>query len=116
MERRKAITMAAAASFTLLAGAGGIALNSGIVRVGGHDKVGSLSPVSTGATAPITVYVTDPNVPTVSPTPSVQPTTATAVTASSGSAVSSGDRHDDDSHGEHDDDHGQKHEGAADDD
>jgi hypothetical protein len=47
MELRKANTAAAATSLNLLAGALGIALNSGIVGASGDDHVGRISPVAT---------------------------------------------------------------------
>ena len=111
MERRKAITAAAAASLTLLAGAAGIALNSGIVGASGQDKVGTLTPVVSTATTPVTVYVDGPNANT-SASPAIQPTNGTPVTSSS----ASGYRNDDDAHGEHDDDRGSQYEGAENDD
>ena len=59
MERRKAVTVAATAALTLLAGAGGIALSSGILA-GSHDGgVGTIRPAGTG-TPPVTMYVDTP--------------------------------------------------------
>jgi hypothetical protein len=60
MERRKAITAAAAASLTLLAGAAGIALNSGIVGADDNDGVGNLSPLGSPARPPVTVIIDEP--------------------------------------------------------
>jgi hypothetical protein len=60
MERRKAITAAAAASLTLLAGAAGIALNSGIVGADSNDDVGNLSPVGPSAKPPVTLVIDEP--------------------------------------------------------
>ena len=79
MERRKAITTAAAASLTLLAGAAGMALNSGIVGASGDGNVGQISPVATTADPPATVYVDEPAGPTTAapaPAPAVRPTDA----------------------------------------
>jgi hypothetical protein len=59
MERRKAITTAATASLTLLAGAAGIALNSSLVGTSAAGTVGQVSPVGT-ASPPVTVYVDEP--------------------------------------------------------
>jgi hypothetical protein len=124
MERRKAITAAAAASLTLLAGAGGIALNSGIVGAGGDGKVGKLSPV-TATSAPATVYVDEPTSSTAAtPAPTVRPTETTPVATSAPSAYEDdhgddhGDDHLDEHDGDHDDDHDHDHEyeGAEDDD
>jgi len=84
MERRKAITAAAAASLTLLAGAAGIAVNSGIVGAGAQDKVGTLTPVVSTATTAVTLYVDGPNANT-SASPAIQPTNGTPVTSSSAS-------------------------------
>ncbi|MGK2930375.1 MAG: hypothetical protein ACSLFO_12440 [Acidimicrobiales bacterium] len=111
MERRKAITTAAAVSFTLLAGAAGIALNSGIVGAGGDGIVGQISPVDATTNPPITVYVDDPATPvtaTLVPSANPQPVTASAT---------SGYRDDDHDEDEHDeaDDH-DEYEGAEDDD
>ena len=119
MERRKANMTAAAVSLTLLAGAAGIALNSGIVDTSGDDKVGQISPISTNP--PVTVYVDDPAGTTaVTPAAPVQPTDSQPLT--------SGYRYDDEEdryedegdedegdEDEGDDDHGE-YEGADDDD
>ncbi len=121
MERRKAITTAAAASLTLLAGAAGIALNSGIVGATGDHNVGQISPVNTTATPPVTVYVDDPaTTRTVASTPPVQPTNSQPVTTSAASGYQDDDRyeHDDEDRYEHageDGDHNE-YEGAEDDD
>jgi len=103
MERRKAITAAAAASLTLLAGAAGIAVNSGIVGAGAQDKVGTLTPVVSASTTPVTMYVDGPAAST-SVAPAIQPTNRTPVTSSSASGYRS------------DDDRGGQYEGAEDDD
>ena len=100
MERRKAITTAAAASLTLLAGAAGIALNSGLVGADGDDNVGQISPVDATAIPPVTVYVLDPAA--VTPAPTVQPTTSRPLTTSAASAYQDDDPHEDESD---DDDH-----------
>jgi hypothetical protein len=116
MERRKAITTAAAASLTLLAGAAGIALNSGIVS-GGDDNVGNISPVRT-ANPPLTVYIEDPATTSRTAAPPVQPTNSQPVTTSAASGYQDDDRHeveDNDDRYEHDDD-GHEYEGAEDDD
>jgi hypothetical protein len=118
MERRKAVTAAAAASLTMLAGAAGIALNSGIVGATNHGSVGQLTPVST-ATAPITVYVDEPAAPATSSTsavvaaPVVTPAVSTPVATSAASGYEDDDRSEDD-----DDDHDgyEDYEGADDDD
>jgi hypothetical protein len=123
MERRKAITAAAAASLTLLAGAAGIALNSGIVGATGDDNVGQISPVDTTAKPPIAVYVDDPASRTVTSTPPVRPTDSQPVTTSAASGYQDDDHdehedEDDDDRYEHeseDDDH-DEYEGAEDDD
>jgi hypothetical protein len=122
MERRKAITTAAAASLTLLAGATGIALNSGIVGATGDDNVGQISPVDTTSNPPITVYVDDPTTKTATSTPPVEPTNARPVTTSAASGYQDDDRYEhedgDDDRYEHeseDDDH-HEYEGAEDDD
>jgi hypothetical protein len=111
MERHKAITTAAAASLTLLAGAAGITLNSGIVGGGSNGNVGQLSPVSSTTNPPITVYLDEPApIPPVTPSPPIQPTTSQPVTTSG----VTGDR--DDDRDEHGDDDGYEYEGAEDDD
>jgi hypothetical protein len=125
MQRRKAITAAAAASLTLLAGATGVALNSGIVAVKGDDNVGQLSPVTVPVTSldatPLTVYVDDTgsNGPR-STAPAVTPSTRTPVTTSNTSTIRTGDDDSDDDEraGEHDDARDSEHEyeGADDDD
>ena len=113
MERRKAIATAAAASLTLLAGAAGIALNSGIVGATGDDGVGQLSPVNTTANPPITVYVDDPAGPTkATPAPGVQPTNSQPVTTSAASSYQDDDRG---QREDEDEDH-DEYEGAEDDD
>lgn len=104
MERRRAITMAAAASLTMLAGAGGIVLNSGLVGATGRDKVGTLSPVTAGVAPPVTVYATDPAAPAVERAPSIGSTTAVPVTRSSASAIGSDRRGDDEKRGGAEDD------------
>ena len=113
MERRTAITTAAAASLTLLAGAAGIAVNSGIVGANGDGNVGKLSPVSPTPAAPATaapgVTVGDPAVITTSPAPSVRPVAAAPVTRSGASGTGhAGAGH------EREDSH--EHEGAGEDD
>ena len=115
MERRKAIKVAAAASLTLLAGAGGVALNSSLVAGSTDGDVGQLSPLSTpDVTAttqvPLTVYVDEPAVPAVGPVvtglptgdaPVVRSTDTAPVTTSTASGVHDDDE--DDDHGEDDD-------------
>lgn len=107
MERRKAIKTAAAASLTLLAGAAGIAINSGIVGASGEKQVGTLSPVSSGANTPVAVPVDSGPYNTVPSVPAIRPTTAAPVTRSSASGYRASGGHDD---GEH------SYEGAEDDD
>lgn len=116
MERRKALTTAAVASLTLLAGAVGMALSSNIVGAGANDDVGQLSPVGSVTNPPTTVYVddqSDPSGPVATVAPGQGPD-ATPLTTSS----ASGDRDDeyeDDDHDEYDDeDH--EYEGGEDDD
>ena len=53
MDRRNAIAAAAIASLTLLAGAGGMVLSSGILGAAADDGVGRVDPVPT--TAPSTL-------------------------------------------------------------
>jgi hypothetical protein len=113
MERRKAVTAAATASLTLLAGAAGIALNSGIVGASGDGNVGKVSPVNTAANPPTTVYVEDPAAaatPPVTAAPLVEPTNSKPVTTSAASGYQSGNG------SEHESDDRHEYEGAADDD
>lgn len=113
MERRKAVTVAAAASLTMLAGAAGIALNSGIVGSTGDGNVGNLSPIGTSV-APASSPAEDLGVPTPGSAPAVRPSDSPPVATSSASGY-------DEDHGEHEgedddryvDDH---YEGAEDDD
>ena len=92
MERRKAITTAAAASLTLLAGAAGIALNSGIVGASGDGNVGQISPVATTADPLTTVYIDEPAGPTAAaPAPAVRPTDAQPDTTSAASGYQDDD-------------------------
>lgn len=69
MERGKAVTVAATASLTLLAGATGIALASGLLRPAGPDPLGQLSPLQ--APAPVDQQLSGgaPVPSTVSPEP-----------------------------------------------
>jgi hypothetical protein len=69
MERRKAVTVAATAALTLLAGAGGIALSSGILAASHGDGVGTIRPAGSG-TPTVTTYV---DAPTPAVTPSSPP-------------------------------------------
>jgi hypothetical protein len=119
MERRHAITTAAAASLTLLAGAAGIAVNSGILDARTDGDVGQISPVDTTTSPPISVLVQDPSVTPATSIPEVQPTNAPPVTTSapSGYQDDDGDEHevDDERHGRDSDDGGE-YEGAEDDD
>lgn len=117
MERRKAITTAAAASLTVLAGAAGIALNSGIVGTS-DGNVGNISPVGT-TYPPATVYVdqTGTTTPLVQ-APAVRSTGSRPVATSAASGSGSDDdryRHEDD-HDDHDSDDRHQYEGAEDDD
>lgn len=111
MERRKAITVAASASLTLLAGAGGIALNSQLLGASADDGAGKISPVIVTNERPAYSTRVDeqPSV-TSSTAPEVTATDAAPVTESSGSSVAGRDDHDDDDHDrdhdrDHDDDH-----------
>jgi hypothetical protein len=106
MEPRKAITAAAVVSLTLLAGAAGIALNSGIVSSDPDNNVRQLTPTNP-ATGPNTIHV-DPAVP---PPLAGQPSTS-APLATSAASRSTADRDDDRREGEHRDEY----EGADDDD
>jgi hypothetical protein len=114
MERRKAITTAAAASLTLLAGAAGIALNSGIVGASGDDNVGQVSPVNT-TNPPVAVYVEDPATTAITSAPPVQPTGGQPVATSAASGYQDDDRYEDDDE-RYDDDDRYEYEGAEDDD
>lgn len=87
MDRRKAITTAAAASLTLVAGAAGLAFNSGLVDATDTSEIGNLSPASTTGKPPATVYVEDVSSTTAAPPPTLQPSASTPVTTSSASAV-----------------------------
>ena len=108
MERRKAITSAAAASLTLLAGATGIALNSGILRANVDDNIGKISPVDAtlGVNPADTVPVDEsPAAATVvSAAPSVRATASQPVTTSTASPSAVGD------HEENEDDDWDEHE------
>ena len=114
MERRKAITTAAAVSLTLLAGAAGIALNSGIVGAGADANVGQVSPVNTSANPPITVYVDDPAATTPA-APTVEPTNSQPVTTSAASGYQDDDRYQGEQY-EHESEDRHEYEGADDDD
>ncbi|HSP03385.1 MAG TPA: hypothetical protein VLR27_07790 [Acidimicrobiales bacterium] len=121
MERRKAITAAAAVSLTLLAGGAGMALSSNIVGTGANDGVGQLSPVSSLDNPPITVYVDDPADPNTAVT--VQATDAAPQTTSSASGHNDDDEYEDGDHDEYedddeheDDDDHEEYEGGEDDD
>jgi hypothetical protein len=103
MQRRKAITVAAGASLTLLAGAGGMALNAGIGGAGSHDQVGTLTPVSAELLTPAPDGVAGTTAPTAVG-PAVRPTTTPPVTTSSGSSIA-GTHHDEDGDDDHADDH-----------
>jgi hypothetical protein len=96
MERRKAITTAAAASLTLLAGAAGIAVNSSIVSASGDDPVGKLSPVGAEVRTPTTLVYVDRAAPVAGvPAPAVQRAQTTPVTTSAASPRASADDHED---------------------
>jgi len=123
MERRKAITVAAAASLTLLAGGAGMALSSNIVGTGANDGVGQLSPVSSLDNPPITVFVDDQSDPTatVATPPPVQRTDATPLTTSSASGYSDEEYEDEgedegDDHDEYEEHEDDEYEGGEDDD
>ena len=122
MERRKAITAAATASLTLLAGAGGMVLSSGILGAAADDGVGRIDPVPTTATSTL-AHSPDPTSITVLPTttapatvvPATPPVTIAerpADATSATSAVRTEDRRDDE--GPDADEH--EYEGADDDD
>jgi hypothetical protein len=76
MERRKAVTVAAAISGALLVGALAMTANAGILDAPNNDRVGQLTPVV--ATSPRTIiYIEDPAgaiTTTASPTSAVSPT------------------------------------------
>jgi hypothetical protein len=99
MEPRKAITTAAVVSLTLLAGAAGIALNSGIVSSEPDSHVGQLTPTDPAA---------GPNVIDVNPPirsrVGVRPATSTPVTTSSASGAST-QRDDERDEGDHHDEY-----------
>lgn len=106
MERRKAVTAAAAVSLTMLAGAAGITLNSNIVGAGANDDVGQLSPVSATSGDPGTLYV-DGGATSIRPTlapPPLQPSDADPMTASSASSYAGEDEHEEHEHEGRDDD------------
>jgi hypothetical protein len=109
MEPRRAITAAAVVSLTLLAGAAGITLNSGIVGSEPDSNVGRLTPTDP-ATGPNTIHV-DAVANDVPPPLAVQPGTSASRTSSSASR-STADRDDDRRQGEHHDEY----QGADDDD
>jgi hypothetical protein len=116
MERRRAITTAAAASLTLLAGATGIALNAGVVGAHGDGTVGRLTPLGT-ATAPRTLVapVGAATATAITASPPVQATDCRPVATSSASGTPDGSRYHDEHEDEHEhDDHA--YEGADDDD
>ena len=118
MERRKAITTAAAASLTLLAGAAGIALNSGIVGASGDNNVGQISPVTT-AEPPITVYVDDPTTAPLTAAPRGpvdQRRSRSRPRRQAPTTDDDRDEHEDDDHDEHESDDRDEYEGADDDD
>ena len=124
MERRKAITVAAAASLTMLAGAAGIALNSGIVGSTGDGNVGNLSPIGT-AVAPAPTSLDDGSLPALGSAPDVLPADSPPVATSSASGYDDDEGKDDYrdgvGNGEEEGDHGDRYsddqyEGADDDD
>jgi hypothetical protein len=100
MERRNAMTAAATAALTLIAGAGGMALSSGILGAAADDGVGRVSPVPsrTGEHAiseshvPLTTTLPPPA--TVPTTPQVTITERPADATSATSAVRTEDRRD----------------------
>lgn len=121
MERRKAITAAAATALTMLAGAAGIALNSGIVGAGADGNVGQLTPVI-ASTQPIAPSVGDPTVtastgdPTVAvqPAPTIAPTiTPTQSPPVTTSSASGSDADQDDAEYEDDDENEAEYENEA---
>ena len=109
MDRRKAVKLAGAASLTLLAGAGGIAVNSGILGSSSDGNVGKIVPID-NSIASRAVYpdVISPQ-SSAPPAPLLQwiaPTDSAPVTTTSASA-SGNDDHDNDQergHEKHDDD------------
>jgi hypothetical protein len=128
MQRRKAITAAAAISLTLVAGATGIALSSGIVGSQTNDGVGQLSPIAL-TTQPAVATVHEPTTTTAAAAvsaPAVRATDSTPTTTSTASAHVSDDEleadHEEYEDGDHDDDHEEyedgdhEYEGAEDDD
>ena len=92
MERRHAVTVAATAALTLLAGAGGIALSSGILATSHDGGAGTIRPVGAG-TPPVTAFVDVPA--------PAAPTATPGATRSHGHERESHQSHDD---GAHDDD------------
>jgi len=118
VERRKAVTAAAAAGLTMLAGAAGIALNSGIVGAKDDGNVGQLSPVSGSSQQ---LNVDDPTSPAVGWAPVVGPTdnAPVATSSASGHQGDDGEYEDDDRHVDQNDDQyrdDEEYEGADDDD
>ena len=118
MERRKAVTAAAAAGLTMLAGAAGIALNSGIVGAKDDGNVGQLSPL---VEARPQVDVRDASGRPLVSSPAVDATDGAPVATSSASGHDSDDdeHDDDDEQVDHRDDKQEGHdqyEGADDDD
>ena len=117
MERRKAITTAAAASLTLLAGAAGIALNSGIVGAGADDTVGQVSPVDSTTNPPITVYAADQATGiSITAAPKVKPSSSEPVTTSAASGYQDDDGGAFDEPDDHERESHEEYEGADDDD
>ncbi|MEZ5310924.1 MAG: hypothetical protein R2735_10095 [Microthrixaceae bacterium] len=110
MDRRKAVKLAGAASLTLLAGAGGIAVNSGILGSSSDGNVGKIVPID-NSIASRAVYpdVISPQ-SSAPPAPLLQwiaPTDSAPVTTTSASASGNDDDHDNDQeqgHEKHDDD------------
>ena len=119
MQRRNAITVAATASLTLLAGAGGMMLSSGILGASADGGVGRIDPVptapstlahSTGATSTTVLPAMTAPATVVPATPPVTVVERPADATSAASAVRTEDRRDDEGREEH------EYEGAEDDD
>jgi hypothetical protein len=108
MEPRRALTAAAVVSLTLLAGAAGIALNSGIVRSEPDSNVGQLTPTDPAA-GPTTSHVA-PAENDVPPPVAVRPGTSAPLTTSSASRSTT------DYHDRREGEHRDEYEGADDDD
>lgn len=110
MERSKAVKVAGATALTLLAGAAGIAINSGIAGSESPGDVGNIKPVD-ATRVPVTVYVdkfaSTTSTAVVPFAPIVEPSEREADSRSAASATGRSDD-DDKKSDDHDDDHDDK--------